>query len=232
MLIVFELEKIEYHSHGFCAAVPVTKIQENDLDKSMSTTSIAVPNGGTSVVELINIGKKSVITSLKPSSGINGHGMCMAICKGQQPSSLLVGYEDGTITLWNMTNQKELTSIKAFSDTIMCMSYDKVNNKGIVGSAGNTLKVFHIEKEGELRIAKEITLTNPGVNSIVMRVDGKLYATAGWDSNARLFSSKKDKPLAVLSFHTQSIQCLAFHVDNSLALGSRDGAVTVWSLYK
>ena len=53
----------------------------------------------------------------------------------------------------------------------------------------------------------------------------------------RLFSMKSLKPLAVLSFHSESISKLAFSSNEViksqrlLAAGSRDGRISLWSIY-
>jgi len=53
-----------------------------------------------------------------------------------------------------------------------------------------------------------------------------------------LYGSKKGKPLASLYYHTKNIAALDFssssnaEVNNIIACGSRDGRISLWSLYQ
>lgn len=81
-----------------------------------------------------------------------------------------------------------------------------------------------------------VTLVNPGVSQLCLRGDGKLLASAGWDHRVRLFGWKKLQPLAVLQYHTDMVQSVAFsdHQDprqRLLAAGSKDQRISLWSIY-
>lgn len=53
----------------------------------------------------------------------------------------------------------------------------------------------------------------------------------------RVFGCKKGKPLAVLDYHSGTIQSIAFtgsslaHRSNLMISGSKDGRVSLWKLY-
>ncbi|GAA5895766.1 hypothetical protein JCM8208_005082 [Rhodotorula glutinis] len=55
----------------------------------------------------------------------------------------------------------------------------------------------------------ELTAT-AGKAAVVVREDGKVLATAGWDGEARIYKAKTLEPLAVLSHHRTSLQAAAF----------------------
>ncbi|XP_072659637.1 guanine nucleotide-binding protein subunit beta-like protein 1 isoform X4 [Canis lupus baileyi] len=74
-------------------------------------------------------------------------------------------------------------------------------------------------------------LTNPGIADVKIRPDRKILATAGWDHRVRVFHWRTMKPLAVLSFHSATIHCVAFATDGLLAAGSGDQRISIWSLY-
>lgn len=101
----------------------------------------------------------------------------------------------------------------------------------------------------EMKRLTEVTLPQAGVNDVRIRADERIYATAGWDHryshsvtspllaytyvlSVRVFSWKKNTPLAVLRFHTAAVNCVAFQEQsNLLAAASADGRVAVWSIY-
>ncbi|TQS31841.1 hypothetical protein Golomagni_07867, partial [Golovinomyces magnicellulatus] len=48
---------------------------------------------------------------------------------------------------------------------------------------------------------KTVNTKHSGQQSLSLRSDGKLFATAGWDSNVRVYSAKTLKEMAVLQWH-------------------------------
>lgn len=87
-----------------------------------------------------------------------------------------------------------------------------------------------------LQLQDCVTLVNPGVSQLCIRGDGKLLASAGWDHRVRVFGWKKLRPLAVLQYHTDMVQSVAFsdHQDprqRLLAAGSKDQRISLWSIY-
>jgi WD40 repeat protein len=57
---------------------------------------------------------------------------------------------------------------------------------------------------------KTINTKHSGQQSLRLRSDGKIFATAGWDSNVRVYSSKTLKELAVLQWHKVGCYAVAF----------------------
>ncbi|XP_047553451.1 guanine nucleotide-binding protein subunit beta-like protein 1 isoform X1 [Lutra lutra] len=82
-----------------------------------------------------------------------------------------------------------------------------------------------------LWVCRTHELTNPGIADVKIRPDRKILATAGWDHRVRVFHWRTMKPLAVLSFHSATVHCVAFAADGLLAAGSGDQRISVWSLY-
>lgn len=83
---------------------------------------------------------------------------------------------------------------------------------------------------------KEIELKNPGIASVKIRKDRKILGTGGWDGRIRIYSWKTLKPLAYLSYHTQTINTVDFSEDlcdhgQLLAAGGKDSRISLWSLY-
>ena len=82
-----------------------------------------------------------------------------------------------------------------------------------------------------LQVYRTHELTNPGIADVKIRPDRKILATAGWDHRVRVFHWRTMKPLAVLSFHSATVHCVAFAKDGLLAAGSGDQRISIWSLY-
>jgi WD40 repeat protein len=96
----------------------------------------------------------------------------------------------------------------------VCLDYSRKLNLGISGSADDKLIAWTIDDDCRIVYKNEIITKNPGFNQILIRKDQKIVAAAGWDSHVRIFTAKKLKPLAVLSYHKENVQCLTFSTDN------------------
>lgn len=195
-----------------------------------------MPADGQSILQVIDLHNSKRIMTLAPGSGDKTHGMCMDIkpaISGDGSVNLLCGYEDGSIALWDLRTGKETSRSKIHNDTVMCLDYSSDMRKGISGSVDDKIHTWHISESGTITPSDVISITNSGLNCIRIRSDSKIFATAGWDSRIRIYSFKKSRALAVLAFHTQSVQTLGFDpLTNTLAAGSKDSLITVWSIYK
>ncbi|KAJ9644487.1 Astra associated protein 1 Asa1 [Coniosporium apollinis] len=57
---------------------------------------------------------------------------------------------------------------------------------------------------------KAVNTGHAGQQSLRVRDDGKIYATAGWDGRVRVYSTKTMKELAVLKWHEEGVYAVAF----------------------
>lgn len=88
-----------------------------------------------------------------------------------------------------------------------------------------------IKKQKQFNITKTHKLNNGGISEIKIRNDEKIYATAGWDKRIRIFNFKKQTPLAILKYHTESVYSIDFNSNNILASGSKDCKIALWDIY-
>ena len=72
------------------------------------------------------------------------------------------------------------------------------------------------------------------VNTVSLRPDGRVLATASWDGTARLWDvhdPHHPAPLGVLTGHTGNVNSVAFAADGrSVATAGFDGTVRVWDV--
>ncbi|XP_077805144.1 guanine nucleotide-binding protein subunit beta-like protein 1 isoform X2 [Macaca mulatta] len=144
---------------------------------------------------------------------------------------LLAGYEDGSVALWDVSEQKVCSHIACHEEPVMDLDFDSQKARGISGSAGKALAVWSLDGQQALQVRGTHELTNPGIAEITIRPDRKILATAGWDHRIRVFHWRTMQPLAVLAFHSAAVQCVAFAADGLLAAGSKDQRISLWSLY-
>ncbi|KAH8425473.1 WD40 repeat domain-containing protein [Aspergillus melleus] len=69
------------------------------------------------------------------------------------------------------------------------------------------------------RALKTVNTKHAGQQGLRIRDDGKIFATAGWDSRVRVYSCKTMKEVAVLKWHKDGCYAVAFaHVEAASAL--------------
>jgi len=195
------------------------------------------PSNQPSVIECIDINTYSKIAELKSDKITNekDRGILMNL-KIINNFSLLAGYENGDLTLFDTRNLKEIDSMNCFNgQPVMCFDYSKEIGIGAIGSSEQALKSFNLNMNSlnfkmEERCATN--LINPGLNCLEIRkTDSKLFACGGWDSRVRIYGIKKLKLLAVLDFHKEAINSIKFSSSNQMVVGSTDGTISFWNLY-
>ncbi|XP_071944079.1 guanine nucleotide-binding protein subunit beta-like protein 1 [Antedon mediterranea] len=197
---------------------------------------LATPTCELATVRLFHLETGEPICNLIPTKPESyGMVMCMKWILNHQ---LIVGYEDGTVALWDTKKQEMVSKLKMHSEPVMCIDFSTSTMRGVSGSVDNSLKLWHVDSS-DISVIKEHELTNAGLSDIKIRQDNKIFTTGGWDNRIRLFSFQKCKPLAVLDYHTESILSLAFsyplaEFDNGqlLAVGGKDSLISIWSLYQ
>ena len=209
-------------SLGFCAAclLPTGNL-------------LAVASETQSQVDLYDITSQKLVSHLYTEPGDKPFGMCMKIKSSYSAEvcNIVIGYEDGSVALWDLRTLKMVDRVKVHDESVMCMDVNSQILRGFSGSADETLISWDL-KDKEIKISNKVTVKNPGFNDIVTRDDGKIVVAAGWDSKIRIFGCKKLKPLAILSYHKESVNCLTFSPNNILACGSKDQHINLWDIYR
>ncbi|KAJ2958204.1 hypothetical protein NQZ79_g6213 [Umbelopsis isabellina] len=148
---------------------------------------------------------------------------------------LLSGYESGRMVLRIISGDKADTVwvTKRHSSPVLSVSArPDMNLLFSVCTDGVVVKSPLFEQDPA---ATKQTHTKSGLEQVCVRDDAKIIATAGWDNRIRVFSAKTLKPLAVLSFHRESIYAVAFASLPSdhhyLVGGSKDHRISIWNIY-
>uniref|UniRef100_UPI00398F7582 guanine nucleotide-binding protein subunit beta-like protein 1 n=1 Tax=Pristiophorus japonicus TaxID=55135 RepID=UPI00398F7582 len=224
-------DSIPLDSYGFC--------QCSLMEKDGGRYLLASPGKALSEVKIIDLPNKTPVWTLKPPADAKlGMPMCLKLWQPRSCSRplLLVGYEDGSVTLWDLSEKKMLSRLACHSEPIMCLDFDPEKVKGISGSSEKVLSSWGLDKQQNLKLQETVALVNAGIAHACIRQDKKILATAGWDHRVRVFGWKKLKPLAVLQYHTASVHCVTFSdravlSERFMAAGSKDQRISLWSLY-
>ncbi|KAG9487517.1 hypothetical protein GDO78_007397 [Eleutherodactylus coqui] len=222
-------ESIPVGSVGFCNCSLL------NTERSL----LAMPGIESSQVYVMDMESKKIISSMTPTADCRwGMAMCMKLWQPNSGSSplLFVGYEDGSIALWNVLEHRLMSSHIFHKEPVMSLDFDCENARGVSGSSENILNVWRLDEQQYLKTYKEQEIVNPGIADVKIRQDRKILATAGWDYRVRIFGWKKVKPLAVLQYHSATVHSVSFsdHTipeERLLAAGSKDQRISLWSIY-
>ncbi|XP_028852972.1 guanine nucleotide-binding protein subunit beta-like protein 1 [Denticeps clupeoides] len=214
-------------SVGFC--------QCSLMQGGQGTWLLAHPTDCMEEVKVIELPTKAPLGSLKPESKL-GMVMCMKLLQTNSGPMLVAGYEDGTLVLWDVSQRRPLSSLKAHLEPVMSLDFDPSRLKGVSGSAEQTICSWTLDGQQVLQLQEQVELVNPGISQLCLRPDGKILASAGWDHLIRVFGWKKMKPLAVLQYHRDMVLSVTFsdHQDpkqRMMAAASKDERISLWSIY-
>lgn len=190
-------------------------------------TMIAASTAEQSHVAILALDGDETVITLKPHQTV---GMLMDIGAAGE-DLVMTGYEDGSIIVWDMrSTDRELNAVRLHSEAVSSFDYCERTQRGVSASVDGSVVSWHGTELEQTATAN----IKGGVACVRTRHDGKLFAIGGCDSRIHIFSGRpKLLPLAVVRAHTQSVQSLAFNsCDNTLAAGSRDKTVSMWSIYK
>ncbi|XP_033899500.2 guanine nucleotide-binding protein subunit beta-like protein 1 isoform X3 [Acipenser ruthenus] len=149
---------------------------------------------------------------------------------------LWAGYEDGSVSLWNLSERSLLSRLACHAEPVMSLDFDPGKLRGVSGSSEKAINSWTLDGQQSLKLQDSVELVNPGISYLCIREDRRILATAGWDHRIRLLGWKKLKPLAVLQYHTDVVQCVAFSDHDVpskrlMAAGSKDQRISFWSVY-
>ena len=118
---------------------------------------------------------------------------------------LAAGYEDGSLVLWDAaTPGAPLAQRQLCKEPIMALALHPCPcgpTGGACGSAEESVVVFKLDHSAcppKVGIRHEIELRKQGIGDAVVRPDGKLLATGGWDGRVRIYKYRSGRALAIL----------------------------------
>ncbi|KAL0084747.1 WD40-repeat-containing domain protein [Phycomyces blakesleeanus] len=197
-------------------------------------------NGDTPLVDIydLTLRKWAIRTiGLGTTAGLSKKGLCMAVelVEKEEKIWLLVGYEDGSVSMWFCDVIQRVASlvwdVQKHKQPVLSMAVDRSNTWVVSTSADNQIIKYSIQSGDVLN---QIALKKSGIAAVAVRPDNKIFATAGHDGKIRVFSCSSLRPLAILTYHRESAYCVAFGTQsdcNWLISGGKDARISLWAIY-
>lgn len=182
---------------------------------------LASPNGlDSGGIDIFQLPSERRVSQLRSDQTFNtGMVMAVKLSHDVEPQSskllLISGYEDGHVMVHrhpgafdnNDQGWVKLMVAKPHSQPVLSLDVSPSKDYFVTSSADALLAKFSLDpirnkQEVQSRTAdKTINTKHAGQQGLVVRSDGKILATAGWDARIRIYSSKTMNELAVLKWH-------------------------------
>ena len=145
--------------------------------------------------------------------------------------NVIAGYESGHTSVSQLSSStwQTLYTSQPHTQPILSLDISPSRDFYITSSADAIIAKHPIPLSSENMIGprennplKTVQTKHSGQQSLRMRNDGKIFATAGWDAKVRVYATKSMKELAVLKWHKEGCYAVAFaDVDDATEEGSK-----------
>jgi ASTRA-associated protein 1 len=203
------LHSLTTNTLNFCSFASIELATTGDGDSILVATP-GVQDGYINVTSLPNENRIATIPTPKDVKT----GMIMAIGLQYQQSTLtiLAGYESGHAAVWRQDQQTKYWRTtyvdKSHTQPILSLGVCVEQSCFFTSSADAIIAQHPIQDGGPQ--TKQTQTKHAGQQSLTVRSDQKIFATAGWDGRGRVYSTKSLKELAVLKWHKEGCYALAF----------------------
>jgi WD40 repeat protein len=207
------LHSLKSSTISFCT-ISTCKVLE-DADSIL----VAGPAEALGAVDVIQLPSETKVHAIPSIAGTNP-SMLMSLQLLNLPKTgltLFTASESGAVAIRAMSAEMKWTTIyESKCHTQPVLSLAAVPSlDSFFSSAADARIVKHTlpdnvggKKDDEDKVV--IKTGHSGQQGLVIRCDGRIFATAGWDSRVRIYSSKTCAEVAVLKWHKEACYSLAF----------------------
>ena len=137
---------------------------------------------------------------------------------------LAVGYEDGTIRLWDVNSGGIIKEWLGHNKSVKAIKFSS-DEKILVSSTDNVIKVWNL-----INYSNISTFSSSNINSISISYDKTRLAASSNNGNVLIYDLSKNKLLYSFSAHNGIVNSLDFSVDNNLlTTAGSDSVIKVWN---
>ncbi|KAF2672274.1 WD repeat-containing protein [Microthyrium microscopicum] len=208
------LHSLRVNSLSFCkfAMCPVAKDQDGVL--------VGVPGIKDGVVDIWELPSEKRLHSVPPSTAVQATmSMAIKLLRLQDDTLCLVlGNEAGatTVQVFDAENKVWMTmySAKPHSQPILSLDLSWSAGRYFTSSADAVVASHPLPNSFKDKLRSEevvsIKTGHSGQQGLAVRGDGRVFATAGWDTKIRVYGLKSLNEIAVLKWHKEGCYSIAF----------------------
>ena len=190
---------------------------------------IAVPGVHDGHINVTSLPSEDRIATIPTPEDIKT-GMVMALRLHFHPQNnqllVVAGYESGHCCVWKLNplsaKWQPAHTYKAHAQPVLSLDIVSAADVFYSSSADAIIARHPLAETGSVE-TKLIQTKHAGQQSLAVRSDEKIFATAGWDGRMRVYSVKTMKEVAVLKWHKEGCYALAFaHIEEKSREGDGD----------
>ncbi|CAJ0907590.1 1581_t:CDS:2 [Entrophospora sp. SA101] len=219
------------------------KLKLDQLNEESTTFTSSGSVGVENVENLIKLDKKIIINFRNFCKfGACEKGRCMALKLFHNPNDetphdyfMLLIYDNGYVKLWTINNSIDDDKKSERKDNEceckVVQNWCKKEHKGhdrkfaiSTASDNKIVKYTFTESLANEPIVDSVLLKYSGISDVRIRSDGKIFATAGWDSNVYTIDFTK-----IITFVTT--KKVDQNNNNYLIGGGKDQRISLWEIY-
>jgi len=170
----------------------------------------------------------SPLSAQVPSRDLRTGGAVHALAFHPDGRTLASAGDDQTITLWDLTDGKQLRRLKGHEATVTCLAFSQDGRVLASGSRDSTLCLWDASS-GTLR--HRLRGHERSVLGLALSPDGRLLASVSYDQSLRLWDVETGKALSHIEGHADAVSCVSFAPDGrTVATGGYDSQVRLWTV--
>ncbi|KAI4725222.1 WD40 repeat-like protein [Aureobasidium sp. EXF-10728] len=213
------LHTISVNTLNFCSFSACETSPSEAAQLASETTDaallVAVPGDSEGDIDVYSLPSKAKLTTIYPPRTVKlGMAMCVRILTQDGRIIVIAGYESGYCCLWRYDQDKKQWTLhsttKSHTQPILSLDVAKSLRRYYTSAADATIASYSLTDLTVSQPMKTTQTKHSGQQSLHVRSDDKIFATAGWDGCVRVYSAKTMRELAVLKWHKQGCYALAF----------------------
>ncbi|THV85500.1 WD40 repeat-like protein [Aureobasidium pullulans] len=214
LLHTISVNTLNFCSFSSCEASPSEAAQLSS-EANETTLLVAVPGDREGDIDIYSLPSKMKLSTVcAPKTVKLGMAMCVKISIQGPQIILIAGYESGHCCFWQFDKDSSkwilLSTSKSHSQPVLSLDIAHSLKRYYTSAADATIASHSLTEPTTSQPLKTIETKHSGQQSLRVRSDDKILATAGWDGNVRVYSVKTMRELAVLKWHKQGCYALAF----------------------
>lgn len=159
----------------------------------------------------------------------NGHeNQVLSIDISQDSTILVSGGKDSTIVIWDLVNNKILSSLSNQKGIITSVQISPDGNYLVSGGTDNNAYLYDLEKSEVIQVFSDHT---DDITSVKFSPDGKLIATASGDKIINIYEVKSFKLIGSLTGHRSWVRDISFSKDGTKLISCGDDSrIITWNI--
>lgn len=140
--------------------------------------------------------------------------------------SLVSGSDDNTIKLWDVSNGREIRTLKGHGEVVRSVAFSPDSHSVATGNSDGTLKLWDVVSGRELRT---LSGHSEAVRSVAFSPDGRSLISGSDDKTVKLWDVSNGREIRTLKGHGEAVSAVVFSPDGKIvASGSYDGTLKLW----